>query len=131
MKTLKENTTEFISDVKQVLDGASWDWEACTSSLRHEDADKACHYLESQKFSFETVKEALADVWDDFLYNVKSQKIRNNEMALYAARMIANELAYKRINKFSVDQSRPRNYYDSKKWWINETITFKIYPGLH
>jgi hypothetical protein len=126
MKTLKESTKEFVQSVKEELDNASWYWEASCSNMNMEDPDKACSYLETQKFSHNVVKEALKEVWEDFIYNVRSEKLANADCPKYAARMIADRLAHQRINRYSVDQSRYRNYYDSKKWWIHESVSFHI-----
>lgn len=124
MKTLKETTNDFILQVKKALDSACWDFEACDPRANYSDVEKACNYLNSQKFSFYRVKDALEDVWSDLVYNIRHDKVRENKAA-YAAGMIADVLAHERVSRY-----RARGYrfdgLDSKKWWINETVSFKI-----
>lgn len=126
MKTLKENTINFINEVKSVLDNANWDFEACNPSGNYSDTEKACSYLETQKFSYNKVKDALNEVWSDIIDNIKSEQIREGK-AKFAATMIANQLGYERISKFQASQWGYRiDGLNSKKWYINETVTFKI-----
>jgi hypothetical protein len=123
MKTLKENTQSFLVEVKEVIDNASWNYEC--NIKEHSDVEKACQYLETQKFSVLKIREKLEEIWTDFLENKHSLCQSHSDCVKLAAEMIANSLAFERIDKFQAKGWR----YDglnSKKWWIGETITFVI-----
>ena len=126
MKTLNENTSEFLNEVKLALDNASWDYDSSMSSYsissnNHTGCEKAISYLETQKFSIKKISEALSEIWDDFVYNVQSQQIREDK-AKFAAKMIASQLAFERIARYSWS-SRYDKHTDNT-WYIDETVTF-------
>ena len=117
MRTLKENTAEFLNEVKSILDSATWEFAYSAHAGR--DSQKACNYLDTQKFSISKIKEALTDVYEDLLDNLRTSRgeawIHDmGENAKYAADMIADRLAFNRINRFK------------KCWSINESLTFSI-----
>lgn len=128
MKTLKENTSDFLNEVKFNLDNANWDFEACDPRADYSDVSKAISYLETQSFSISKIKIQLALVWIELLEQLRTYHPDNicdmEYNAKYAACMIANDLGFQRIAKFQ------KSYWDyksdSKKWHINETVHLKI-----
>lgn len=124
MSTLKETTKNFLSEVKHVLDNATWDFEACNPRGNYKDTEKACAYLETQNFSLEKVEDALNEVWIDLVYNLRHTP--KEDKVKYAASMIANQLGFERIAKFQATNWRVDGV-DSKKWYIDETVTFLIH----
>ena len=124
MKNSK-HTLAFLTEVKSVLDNASWDFDACDPNANYDGSYRACSYLSTQKFSINVIKSALIDVWEDFRYNLKDYASNHVEAVKLAASMIADRLAFDRVARFQADYRDLRNP-NSKKWYINETVTFKL-----
>lgn len=108
MKTLRENTANFVDQVKDTLDNAYWDTETSHPERSNADCEKVVSYLEGQRFSVKTVKAYLENNWGDivdFIRAIKTDSISeypfgNHELA---AKYIAHELGYERvINRLSV-----------------------------
>jgi hypothetical protein len=122
---MKNSENNFAITVKAELDNARWDFEACTPGNHYSDVEKkAIPYLESQRFSTEKIVELLKQDWSDIICNARNEKISHDDFAEFAARHIANELAFQRIYKFQVKSFE--NSALSNKWYINETVTFKL-----
>ncbi len=129
MKTLKENTSEFLNEVKSVLDNADLDYESCMSaytitSNNHKGCEKAVSYLETQKFSIKKISEALTEIWGEFIYNIQSKQVRGDDKFNLAAKMIASQLAFERISSYS--WSSRYDKHTDKTWYIDETVTFTL-----
>ncbi len=101
MKFLNKTKGEvlFLNEVKKHLDNTDWGYEY-NGSTNDEDAKKACDYLSTQKFSLESIKEAIKEYYSDLLWNLRNEQITGEDKALYTARFIANNLAQQRISKF-------------------------------
>jgi hypothetical protein len=130
MKTIETLTSEFIYKVKSVLDSADWSYEICHPDRHHADFDKACHYLYTQKFSAKMVAEQLEENWDEIIEMIRDLKSRNCAKddfsnAEVAAKYIADSLAQERIMKFRWT-STFKDGMDSKKWFICDSLIFKI-----
>lgn len=126
MKTSSKNTNKFLAEVKELLDNANWNFEACEPNSNYDDVEKALDYLNTQKFSIQKIREQLADVWEDYRYNVKNDDITSHDECVeLAAKMIADRLAFDRITPYIWQTYKP-GVDNGKKWFINETVSFKI-----
>lgn len=130
MKTRKL-TNRFVEEVKSYLDeNYYWDFEACNSRGKFDDCEKAVNYLSTQKFSTKVIREAIEvnDNWEALVVEFKSNPDIDSfeEKAKYTARYIANELAYDRISRFTLGYNDNIYTTTSKKWYIDETVSFKI-----
>ncbi len=124
MKTLNQNTENFLKAVKNNLDNSEWDYYF-TDQGNSIDAQKACNYLNSQKFSIEVIKGELTEWWSGLVDNLRDQQITGEEKAKYAASYIASGLAQQRILKFIWNSN---DGVDSSKWCpsLIEKTTFLL-----
>ena len=122
MKTLKEITREFVVEVKKVLDKATWRWESSGHFKDESGVEKACIYLDRQRFSVKKVEEHLKDHWETIVELIRDDEVREDKPA-FAAAIIANNVAFDRISPYTWT-----NRYESfsDKWYIDESISFKI-----
>ena len=100
MKTLKENTNDFLRKVKDILDNAIWDYTC--NQRESKDVEKAISFLGTQKFSIKKVREYSEIEWDEYV--LKNDMLDNcyshEDCVNYVAQRIANKLAFDRISKF-------------------------------
>lgn len=121
--SIKKTTDQFLTDVKFELDYANWNFEANDPRAGYEDVEKAISYLSTQKFSRKKIQELLEQEWEDIVYNMRNEQVREDK-AFYAAAHIADRIAYDRVYRFKASDWEMR--VGTKKWYINETVTFTI-----
>ena len=102
--------------VKHILDGATWNYEFC-SRTPGADIQKALRFLDTQRFSIQAIENALpeldgTDIDDDWA---------EDEVNNYAARWLADQLAWGRVSRFLYDRARRPN-----GWSIDESVCFKL-----
>lgn len=110
--TLKTNImkTELnLTEVKNILDNANWNYEYCGDLGSN--TENAINYLETQKFSLSKINE--------FKHLIENEDIENSEMA---ANYLADALAWDRISKYVWSQSNR----GEKKWAVSDSTSFKI-----
>lgn len=122
--TARKSKSEFLSEVKKVLDCAQWDYQASSTSTS-KDTEKACRYLETQKFSIKVIEAAIKQRYTEILKDIREAATPVGDIPEFFAMEIANELAIDRIHKFSCHTWS--DYRTTNKWRINETATFYIY----
>jgi len=113
--------TELLNEVKEILDNATWDY---TYNQNHDTsgAENAISYLDTQKFSIKKIKDAID--CHGFIEE-ESVDIDPDDKAKFIAELIASYIASDRICNFVLSYSEMR-FSDSKKWYINDTVTFCI-----
>ena len=116
-----ELTTKQLHEVKSILDNANWYGEAShPDGVNEQDAEKACQYLNRQRFSLKVIREH-TDVLDVVDVYERAQDQVDNVPEVVAA-MIADSLAMDRVRRF---------LYNSKKlpghgWYLPESWVFLI-----
>lgn len=108
MKTLRENTANFVDQVKDTLDNAYWDTETSHPQRSNSDCEKAVSFLEGQRFSVKTVKVYLEQYWEEIVDYIRA--IKNNPYnkcqrsnPKLAAMFMAHDLGYERVtNRLNV-----------------------------
>lgn len=102
MKTLIENTSDFVNKVKNILDNAYWSYETSYPERSNSDCDKSTDFLERQKFSVKSVEKQLEHNWVDIVAYLREVKAESNNCtysnAELAAKFIAHDLGFDRVN---------------------------------
>jgi hypothetical protein len=117
-----KTTRELIKKVKLIIDRA--DWNVQHSGNEGADADRACRYLGSQKFSERCISYFLNDIDpDDLSYHIEAMGINTNDidtLARLCTSLIMDAIAWDRICRFIYDRQTPNG------WSIGESVTFHI-----
>lgn len=125
--TIKRTYSELLNEVKNVLDNGIWDFEASNPRGNFEGANKAVHYLSTQKFSVSLIHKAIDTDKDTIMECIREQygQLRYDTIPAFIARRIATDIAFDRISRFQ--KSNWMDYRtDNNKWYIDETVTFVI-----
>ena len=125
MKTLRENTRDFVKKVKEKLDKANWTFEGCDPRANYADCYKAVRYLEGQRFSEATIKKELSQIWDDIIFNIRNNNIKSHEDAVnLSAKMVSHNIAWNRVKKYGwTYHNEP---HSEKAWYLPESVIFEI-----
>lgn len=121
---------QLIDNVKTALDNAYWYTETCHPEKHHPDYDKACNYLDQQRFSKKLIKNWMneyADGIDEILLEARDNDKDDQWIIKRVTEWLAHGIAMERIHQFIWREGdRP-----GTKWHMGETVTFHIVYTLH
>lgn len=115
-----ELTLKQLNQVKQLLDGATWTGQVSHPDRYPEDGDKACRYLQGQRFSHKAIKSFVADLDVVDVYEQAKNEVDN--VPTVCASMIADGIAMDRVRRFL----HKRNGKPGNGWYLPESWVFEI-----
>jgi hypothetical protein len=112
-------TLTLTQKIKQVLDSANWTYETTHgTSYTDKDCEKACRFLERNKWSVNFIEDSMSDVDKDFIEDLKADGV-SEEIAYAAA--ISDQIAHSRCDRYTW-----KNRFDSQNKWGIVEVTFLI-----
>jgi len=121
-----ELSKQQLQQVKSILDAANWFGEAShPDRVNEQDAEKACRYLNRQRFSVKAIREHTdgLDVVD--VYERADGEVDNVPQVVAA--MIADSLAMDRVRRFLYHSKRLPGH----GWYLPESWVFLIGKSRH
>lgn len=110
-------TKEQLREIKIELDNATWTGEFSHPHHVNGDEEKACNYLDTQKFSIKTIKEHIGEIDKTDLDPMPPE-----DLPAYIAAWIADRVAFDRVRRFLYNPRKaPGN-----GWYLPESWVFQI-----